>query len=141
MSDEIKPRNDFITTYVDLEVLRTDTDAYLTALLELKETLIVGGVMKSQQLELLSINAKIDALRVYKERLEELTKQWAKSIAAIGKTYNRRDYILFNELIIKQKSVKEVPYAESTCYNFLTDFNKAINKIQSSPKYIKRTSN
>lgn len=117
---------DYIERYVHFKELLISAQAELDALLAEQQHLIPSmDRMKTAELEVRITNA-----RTYLGRLKKIVKDWGDSLVALGQTYNKTEYEMFNVLIIRGIPPKKTKWALQTCYNFRAKVFKDIARLE-----------
>lgn len=128
MNNEGKPTDvrDYIQRYVEFQELLINAQAELDLLVAEQQHLIPSmDRMKTAELEVRVTNA-----RTYLGRIKSIIKDWGDALAALGQTYNKTEYEMFNILIIKGIPPKKTKWALKTCYNFRAKVFKDIARLE-----------
>jgi len=117
---------DYIERYVEFQELLINGQAELDMLLAQQQRLIPSlDRGKTQELEVRITNA-----RTYLGRIKQIVKDWGDALAALGQTYNKTEYEMFNVLIIRGIPPKKTKWAVGTCYNFRAKVFKDIARLE-----------
>lgn len=128
MNKEGQPTDvrDYIERYVEFQELLINGQAELDMLLAQQQRLIPSlDRGKTQELEVRITNA-----RTYLGRIKQIVKDWGDALAALGQTYNKTEYEMFNVLIIRGIPPKKTKWAVGTCYNFRAKVFKDIARLE-----------
>ena len=128
MNEKGQPTNvrDYIERYVDFQELLINAQAELDLLIAEQERLIPRlDREKAMELEVRITNA-----RTYLGRIKQIVKDWGDSLAALGQTYNKTEYEMFNVLILRGIPPKKTKWALGTCYNFRAKVYKDIARLE-----------
>lgn len=128
MNKDGKPTDvrDYISRYIEFQELTINAQAELDALIAEQQHLIPAmDRVKTAELEVRITNA-----RTYLSRLKKIINDWGDALAALGQTYNKTEYEMFNILIIKGVPPKKTKWALQTCYNFRAKVFKDIARLE-----------
>ena len=128
MNKDGKPTDvrDYISRYIEFQELTINAQAELDALIAEQQHLIPSmDRVKTAELEVRITNA-----RTYLSRLKKIISDWGDALAALGQTYNKTEYEMFNILIIKGVPPKKTKWALQTCYNFRAKVVKDIARLE-----------
>lgn len=120
--------SNYIEKYIEFQELKINAQTELDLLLAYQSTLVPSyDREKAMELEV-----RIVGVRTYIGRIDEIIKQWGNALAALGQTYNKTEYELFNLLIIKGVPPKKITnWALQTCYNYRTKFYRDLRRLRS----------
>ena len=128
MNEKGQPTNvrDYIERYVDFQELLINAQAELDLLIAEQERLI-PRLDRDKTMEL---EDRITNARTYLGRIKQIVKDWVDSLAALGQTYNKTEYEMFNVLILRGIPPKKTKWALGTCYNFRAKVYKDIARLE-----------
>lgn len=125
---KIQRSSNYIEKYIEFQELKINAQTELDLLLAYQQTLVPAyDREKSAELEV-----RIIGVRTYIGRIDTIIKKWGDALAALGQTYNKTEYEMFNLLIIKGVPPKKITnWALQTCYNYRTKFYRDLERLRS----------